>query len=78
MKAICSSETSVETVRTTRRHIPEGDTLHLYIWTVQFPLVRYIPEDGLVWPKHVGGLTYNQRKDIIYIYLNENLHPILI
>jgi hypothetical protein len=28
MKAICSSETSVETQCTTRRHIPEDDTLH--------------------------------------------------
>jgi hypothetical protein len=29
MEAICSSETSVETQRTTRRHIPEkDDTLH--------------------------------------------------
>jgi hypothetical protein len=28
MEAICSSEMSVETRRTTRRHIPEGDTLH--------------------------------------------------
>jgi hypothetical protein len=28
MEAICSSETSVETKQTTRRHIPEGDTLH--------------------------------------------------
>jgi hypothetical protein len=27
MEAICSSETSVETRRTTRRHIPEEDTL---------------------------------------------------
>jgi hypothetical protein len=27
MEAICSSETSVETQRTTRRHIPEDDTL---------------------------------------------------
>jgi hypothetical protein len=26
MEAICSSETSVETRRTTRRHIPEDDT----------------------------------------------------
>jgi hypothetical protein len=30
MEAICSSETSVETRRTTRRHIPEDDTLHLF------------------------------------------------
>jgi hypothetical protein len=29
MKAICSSETSVETQQTTRRHIPEDDTLYL-------------------------------------------------
>jgi hypothetical protein len=28
MEAICSSETSVETQHTTRRHIPEDDTLH--------------------------------------------------
>jgi hypothetical protein len=28
MEAICSSETSVETQRTTRRHILEDDTLH--------------------------------------------------
>jgi hypothetical protein len=27
MEAVCSSETSVETQRTTRRHIPEDDTL---------------------------------------------------
>jgi hypothetical protein len=29
METICSSETSVETRRTTRRHIPDGETLHL-------------------------------------------------
>jgi hypothetical protein len=28
MEAICSSETSVGTRRTTRRHIPEDDTLY--------------------------------------------------
>jgi hypothetical protein len=28
MEAICSSEMSVETQRTRRRHIPEDDTLH--------------------------------------------------
>jgi hypothetical protein len=28
MEAICSSETSVETRRNTRRHIPEDDTLY--------------------------------------------------
>jgi hypothetical protein len=30
MEAICSSEMSVETQRTTLRHIPEDDTLQLY------------------------------------------------
>jgi hypothetical protein len=29
LEATCSSETSVETQRTTRRHVPEDDTLHL-------------------------------------------------
>jgi hypothetical protein len=28
MEALCSSETSGATQRTTRRHIPEDDTLH--------------------------------------------------
>jgi hypothetical protein len=28
MEALCSSETSVDSQRTTRRYIPEGDTLH--------------------------------------------------
>jgi hypothetical protein len=30
MEAVCSSETSVETQRTTRRRIPEDDILHYY------------------------------------------------
>jgi hypothetical protein len=30
MEALCSSETSVATQRTTRRHIPEDDTLHYH------------------------------------------------
>jgi hypothetical protein len=30
-KAICSSETSVETQRITRRYIPEDDTLHNHL-----------------------------------------------
>jgi hypothetical protein len=29
MEALCSSETSVATQRTTRRHIPEDGTLHI-------------------------------------------------
>jgi hypothetical protein len=34
MEAICSSETSIETQRTTRRHIPEDDTL-LWSWFIK-------------------------------------------
>jgi hypothetical protein len=33
MEAVCSSETSVETQRTARRHIPEDDTLPLDSFT---------------------------------------------
>jgi hypothetical protein len=33
MEAICSSETSIDTQRTTWRHIPENNTLHIYINT---------------------------------------------
>jgi hypothetical protein len=35
MEAICSSETSVESQRTTRRHIPEDDTLQKETFTLQ-------------------------------------------
>jgi hypothetical protein len=31
MEVICSSETSVATQQTTRRHIPEEDTLHNHL-----------------------------------------------
>jgi hypothetical protein len=34
MEAICSSETSVETQRNTRRHIPEDDALQLLCYSV--------------------------------------------
>jgi hypothetical protein len=46
METICSSETSVASQQTTRRHIPEDDTLHnhrcenlkSYIYTYVLPL----------------------------------------
>jgi hypothetical protein len=51
MEAICSSETSVATQQTTRRHIPQDDTLQRYSWCLstwvatQQTTRRHIPED---------------------------------
>jgi hypothetical protein len=42
MEAICSSETSVETQRTTRRHIPEDDTLQDKWGSTLKSLVRFL------------------------------------
>jgi hypothetical protein len=47
MEAICSSETSVETQRNTRRHIPEDDTLHNHRCE---NLKSYI---GSIWLEHL-------------------------
>jgi hypothetical protein len=38
MEAICSSESSVDFQRTTRRYIPEDSTLHIFI-SPQFPFI---------------------------------------
>jgi hypothetical protein len=52
MESICSSETSVETERTTRRHIPEDDTLEVASFSsetlvdTQRTTERYTAEDG--------------------------------
>jgi hypothetical protein len=44
METICSSETSVETQRTTRRHIPEDDTLHVtYCFTLANDFQSTVP-----------------------------------
>jgi hypothetical protein len=40
MESISSSETSVETQRTTRRHIPEDDTLQCTLYICTFPSKR--------------------------------------
>jgi hypothetical protein len=39
MEAICSSETSVDTQRITRRYIPEDDTLHPVVQIVVFRIM---------------------------------------
>jgi hypothetical protein len=45
IEAICSSETSVETERTTRRHIPEDDTLQKLAYVIH---MQGSPELGAV------------------------------
>jgi hypothetical protein len=50
MEAICSSETSVATQQTTRRHIPEDDTLYTDLcygeqqvaWWISRPVHLYL------------------------------------
>jgi hypothetical protein len=46
MEAICSSETSVATQQTTRRHIPDDDTLHNHhhgnLKSYRFPLLSHL------------------------------------
>jgi hypothetical protein len=42
MEAICSSETSVVTQRTTRRHIPEDDTLHEYLYSTVIAIFKWM------------------------------------
>jgi hypothetical protein len=57
MESICSSETLVETRRTTRRHIPENDTFHnhlrenlkSYIIYSKFTLLDNRREDKMFW-----------------------------
>jgi hypothetical protein len=51
MEAISSSETSVETQRTTRRHVPEDDTLHIF---VLLTILLYCYVDG--WNSHFFGI----------------------
>jgi hypothetical protein len=42
MEAICSSERSVVTQQTTRRHIPEDDTLQVCVWLSRWELFHLI------------------------------------
>jgi hypothetical protein len=46
MEAIRSSETSGTTQRTTRRHIPEEDTLQLYVYLTRVSKELFCSEDG--------------------------------
>jgi hypothetical protein len=54
MKAICSSETSVDMQRTTRRYIPEESTLVLIVLLMmEMSTILYIHKIGIVqrWAK---------------------------
>jgi hypothetical protein len=83
MVAICSSKTSVENQQTTRRHIPEDDTLHnhrygnlkSYInWSV--PVVLYFTFERLLF--HSGNsqllVTWTQWCDGICLWCTEIAH----
>jgi hypothetical protein len=69
MEAICSSETSVNTQRTTRRYIPEDDTLHdhrcgnLKSYNLTFDkricLFRTTAFDG-IWAHHLRKPNFGQ------------------
>jgi hypothetical protein len=43
MEAICSSETSVATQQTTRRHIPEDDTLNIPLLALKEKVLLQFP-----------------------------------
>jgi hypothetical protein len=49
MEAICSSETSVETQRTTARHIPEDDSLYKNNVQKLFYSLNYVLEKSEAW-----------------------------
>jgi hypothetical protein len=63
MEAICSSETSVASQQTTRRHIPENDTLYNYLVTSQ--LLCHVPLSFIT--SHIIKWIVMQRK---YMILN--------
>jgi hypothetical protein len=56
MEAICSSETSIVTQRTTRRHIPENDTLHNHSCK---NLKSYMFITHFVWTIHANTFYSN-------------------
>jgi hypothetical protein len=74
MEATCSSETSVETRRTTLRHIPEDGTLRQ---NNCLPLFYYIPtkQNRYKWPHKLVGRTprefhpSKEKLGILYIYI---------
>jgi hypothetical protein len=56
MEAICSSETSVDTQRTTRRHIPEDDTLHN---ALNFYSRGSVSNVGLITSSSISGISFS-------------------
>jgi hypothetical protein len=71
MEAISSSETSGTTLRTTRRHIPENDTLLLYVvgYNVHHVTVRI---DLWHKKKQMFGLKHEEGQSIFRLCVSEN------
>jgi hypothetical protein len=62
MEAICSSETLVATQQTTRRHIPEGDTLHNHHCGNLKSYMSFLYGLSLFWQIQVLQLPSSGRK----------------
>jgi hypothetical protein len=57
---ICSSETSVETQQTTRRHVPEDNTLHNHrCENLKSYMVYEVLHVGLQWVGRVARVMIN-------------------
>jgi hypothetical protein len=50
MEVISSSETSVETQRTTRHHIPEDGTPHMKLFIVYTEFMKVLQCSVMYWP----------------------------
>jgi hypothetical protein len=61
MEATCSSETSVETQRTTWRHIPEDDTLPCCLFVCLFHVLLLISGPAVVWYHRCCGIDQPHR-----------------
>jgi hypothetical protein len=64
MEAICSSETSIDTQRTTRRYIPEGGTNHslIYVLFIYLFMVRLtMPSAAQAKWRPVLGWSMNKK-----------------
>jgi hypothetical protein len=70
MEAICSSETSVDTQRTTRRYIPEDGTLHLVLCFSCFTGTLYHRDEPILLPS-IGNAFVLRCLDGIHVDGND-------